>query len=814
MCFLNVTFNFLSRLLIKILQKQIYMFKNFLQITFRNFLKNKVFVIVNVLGLGIALACCIVAYYNAKFDKDFDSFHSNKNIIHKITITRDYNGRDQAFGISPFALGPAIGNSISGIEAVNRFYSTGMPVRYEDNIFNRQIAFVDNNYFDLFDFPMLAGDKNAFQDKSSVLISNQFSRVLFGADNPIGKIIKIYIGGTDKIFNVAAVFDDIPENSTMQFQVLVSMENYIDLLEIKEHSWNGWVAATFLKIPDESNIPAINKELEKFVPIQNEARDDWKISNFYTERMADIPHTGRNTWNYWLRQGMHPAAIIAPSIMAILILLLACLNFMNTSLAISSRRLKDIGIRKVLGGIKSQSIIQFLGENIVLCIIALGFAISISGFLLDAYSKMWPGLTLLMDFSNNVEFWFFLIGLLILTGILSGAYPAFYISGFNPVKILKGAVKYKGGGLLSKILLTLQFILASTGIVCAVIFAQNAFYQENLYMGFDKDQVIAVPINNNSELEAMKAIAMQNPNIDNIGVSEEHIGLGTFTINLKSGEEEHEIRGYDIGQGYFETMKIRLKEGRHFDIDFKESERGKAIIVNEKFVEDFKWESAIGQRLRLNDTTEYTVIGVMEDFYPQGFWDKMNPTIFRLGAKERMRMLVVNATIDQLDGVNAFLKEEWEKLVPNATYQGFFQKETLSEAKDINKNILNIFLFLGLVSIVLSLVGLYTLVSLNIIKRTKEIGIRKVLGISMFRLIRILNKEFVFIVLISSIVGSLFGYFLSDMLMGSIWAYYKDFSISSIIIPVVLIVLVSILSLSAKVYKAANKNPVDAIKYE
>lgn len=333
-------------------------------------------------------------------------------------------------------------------------------------------------------------------------------------------------------------------------------------------------------------------------------------------------------------------------------------------------------------------------------------------------------------------------------------------------------------------------------------------------MGFDKDQVIALPINNNSELEAMKAIAMQNPNIDKIDISEEHIGLGTFTINLKSGEEEHEIRGYDIGQGYFETMKIRLKEGRYFDIDFKESERGKAIIVNEKFVEDFKWESAIGQRLRLNDTTEYTVIGVMEDFYPQGFWDKMNPIIFRLGAKERMRMLVVNADIDQLDGVNAFLKEEWEKLVPNATYQGFFQKETLSEAKDINKNILNIFLFLGLVSIVLSLVGLYTLVSLNIIKRTKEIGIRKVLGISMFRLIRILNKEFVFIVLISSIVGSLIGYFLSDMLMGSIWAYYKDFSISSIIIPVVLIVLVSILSLSAKVYKAANKNPVDAIKYE
>lgn len=790
------------------------MFKNFLQITFRNFLKNKFFVIVNVIGLGVALASCIVAYYNAKFDADFDVFHSNKEIIHKVTITREYNDRQQPFGITPMSLGPALGKSIVGVEEVTRYYANSAPIRYGENIFSRRVAYVDHNYFDVFDLPMISGDRNSFTDKSSILISKKFSKILFGEENAMGKIIKLFAGEKEVVLSVGGVFKDLPDNSSMQFEVLASLEKYIDIYAIEEHAWTAWVAATFLKVPDASRIPAINKALMEFVSVQNEARKNWLISSFYTERLADIPHTGRDMWNYWMYSGLHPAALYAPSIMAILVLLLACLNFTNTILAISSRRLKEIGVRKVMGGVKMQSVYQFLGENMILVFFALLLALAVGSYLLDAYSKMWPNLTLVMSLKNNFHFWGFLVLLLIVTGIAAGAYPAFYVSSFNPVNILKGTIKYKDGGLLSKILLVLQFVLASVGIVCAVIFMQNAVYQEELYMGYDKDHVIAVPVNDNSKLIAMRASAMQNPYVNQVGISEEHIAWGSFNIALKDGEEEHEVSGYDIGQGYFETMKIRLKEGRHFDMDFRESERGKAVVVSEKLVEDFKWDNALGKKLRYNDTTEYTVIGVMEDFYQFGFWDKINPTLFRLGMKDRMRMLTVNTDTENLNKVNEFLKAEWERLIPNATYPGFFQSERLAEAKDVNKNIVNIFLFLGLISIALSIIGLYTLVSLNIIKRTKEIGIRKVLGVSISRLIVLLNKEFVIIVFVSSVIGAVIGYFLADMLMDSIWEYYIGFTLTSVIIPVVLIVLLAIISLSGKVYQAAHKNPVDAIKYE
>ncbi|MEA3479295.1 MAG: FtsX-like permease family protein, partial [Bacteroidota bacterium] len=261
---------------------------------------------------------------------------------------------------------------------------------------------------------------------------------------------------------------------------------------------------------------------------------------------------------------------------------------------------------------------------------------------------------------------------------------------------------------------------------------------------------------------------------------------------------------------------LQLLSGRYFDQQFKESEREKAILVNEKLLADFGWdkETAIGQKLKEKDTIDLTIVGVFENFYPYGFWAKIEPTMLKLGVKERMRMLVAQADEQNLKAVNEYMQSEWEKVIPNSVYPGFFQKDTLAEAKDINRQIKNIFLFMAIVSVILSLIGLYTLVSLNIIRKTKEIGIRKVLGASFFNLAKIINRDFVIILLIASVLGSALGYYLSEMLLASIWTIYLDTSVFSFIIPVVFIFLVSMISLSGKVYRAATRNPVDSIKYE
>jgi len=794
------------------------MLRNFLITAFRNYLRNKIFVIVNVLGLGIALACCIIAYFNNQFHTNFNYIHQNKEIIYKIGLTREVNERQQKYGMTPISLTPAVGNTISGVDHIVRYNQNSMPIRYGEHIFRKVIGFADSNYLEVFDLPMIEGVASSFKEKNNILISQEFSRICFGEENAVGKILKVYYGETDeRLFRVSGVFSNIPLNSSMQFDLFCTIDNHFDFNEIKEHDWRGFVAGTFLLIPDADNTSNIQSQLNEYVVVQNEIRDDWPISGFFIEPLDDIPTTGRNIWSNWLYLGLHPAALIAPAVMAIMLLLLACLNFTNTALAISSKRLKEIGLRKVFGGVKRQTMLQFLGESLILCFVALLIGLLIGSYLIDAYSDMWPYMTLKINWTGDTIFWVYTLALLIVTGILAGSYPAFYVSRFNPIVILQGKVKFSGGGIFSKILLVFQFLLAISGIISAVIFTQNAYFQDNMYLGYEKDKVIAVPIENNPKLEAFQNAILYNPLINSIGKTEEHIGWGNYSRTIKWGEEkEQEVSIFDIGKGYFETMGLKLVAGRYFDQEFKESERDKAVIINEKLLSDFGWEAdfAIGQTLREKDTILLTIIGVCENFYPYGFWSKINPTMLKLGSKERMRMLVVQADEPNLQELNDFMLSEWENVIPNAVYPGFFQEDTLAEAKDINRQIKNIFFFLAIVSVILSLIGLYTLVSLNIIKKTKEIGIRKVLGASIMNLVKIINRDFAIIILISSILGSALGYYLSEMLLDSIWTVYLDTSIWSFIIPVVFIFLVSVITLSGKVYKAAVKNPVDSIKYE
>ncbi len=792
------------------------MLQNYLLIAFRNFLKNKLHVIVNVLGIGVAIACCIVAYYNVRFHYNFNNQHSKKTDIYKVALTKDMNGRQQPYGITPLTLGPSIENTIMGVEQVVRYTNPTYAIRYEENIFDKRIGFTDETFLEMFDLNIISGDKNRLKDKNSILINQSLAKVCFGDDEALGKTLTVY-NNDGKAYNlmVGAVYEDFPENSSFRSQALCLIDNYIDMNKIDEFSWRGWVAATFLLIPDESKVPIAEQEIKKFVDVQNDARKDWIVGTFYIESLSKIPSSEREIWNAWLNQGLHPAALLAPPLMAIILLILACLNFMNTALATSSSRLKEIGIRKTMGSSRRNTIMQFLGENLLVCFLGMVTGLLISSYLLDAYSDMWPWMTLKMNLTDSMDLWLVLLGLLLFTGLLAGAYPAFYISKFNPVNILKGDVKYSGAGLFSKILLVLQFTIAIMGLVSANIFIQNAYYQETLDMGYDKENIIAVPVDDKSKLEGLKNEIVQNPLITSVGVSEEHIGWGNYMSSLKWAEEEHEVRMFDIGRGYFDAMGLELVKGSTFDKNFKESDRNKAVIVNEKLLVDYGWkDDPIGKRLRMNDTTELRVVGVVKDFYPYGFWVKIGPMGLRLGATDRMRFLIARVDEKNLTKVNEYLQTTWDEIIPNEPYAGFYQEERLAEAKDVNKQIKKIFNFLAIASVLLSLVGLYTLVSLTIIKKTKEIGIRKVLGAPFGALIRMINRDYLIILTIASGFGAYLGYFASNSLMGSIWEYHMDISILNLIIPVALMLIVSATTILRKVYIATNQNPVESLKYE
>jgi len=791
------------------------MLKNYFVVTFRNLSRNILYVLINIIGLGLALAVCIVAYLNNKYDADFDRWHQNRKSIFKIEFTQLIQERPQKYGITPISLGPLIKNDITGIKEVVRVQMSNSPVKVGENTFNKRIGWCDSAFFDVFTINMISGSAISFGDKNIILIDEELADIYFGDENAVGKIISVFNDSEEeRTFLVGGVFEKLPLNSSFRFQAVTSLDNFIEMWKINEHDWRALTAGTFIYLSDPSRSTVVEELLQQYIPVQNDAREDFKIERFYLVPFTRMAHHARDIWANWFRQSFHPAAVTTPPIMAVFILLIACFNFMNTAIAFSSRRLKEIGVRKVAGGNRSQIIIQFMGEYMLLSLLAIFLAVFFGRYLVSLYSRMWEYLDIALSFKENPELWLYLFLLLIVTALLAGTYPSFYISSFNPVFIFQDKLRIGGRNILSKILLTLQFIISVLALVSGMIFSQNARFQNNLYLGYDKDNIIAVPVNNRSHFIAYRDAIKGNPKIESIGESEEHIGWSNFIRSVEYQGVRYEVRALDIGDDYFQTMGLKLIDGREFPPELEQTDKEYSIIINKKFVEEFGIQNPVGQRIMVNDTVPLYIVGVMENIYLYGFWSKIEPMMFRRGVNDRMRTLAVRASEENLREVNQYLEKEWKELVPNYPYEGYFQDDLMDEARDINKNIKNVYIFLAFIATILSAIGLYTLVSLSTLRRTKEIGVRKVMGATIPRIIRVLNREFMIMLIIACAGGSLGGYYMSKMLMDSIWDVFTDITLICYLIPIILIFIVAILTTGWKVYSAATKNPTESLRYE
>jgi putative ABC transport system permease protein len=792
------------------------MFRNYLKVTLRNLFRNRVYTLINVLGLGIALSVCIVAYFNYRFDADFDGQHVNGDRIYRVTHTRDIQGRQQEYGSTPSSLARQISNNISGVDKVCRIQRTYTAVKTGNEIFNKNVTYVDPEFLDMFTFQLLAGKTESIHDPNNVLISDELAGILFGKADPVGKPIGIINDqGKEFPFIVAGIFKKLPLNSSFRIDVLAGYTNFLSMFNLKDDDWKLWATATFIMVNVPGMENAILQQLVKYQPIQNQAREDAKITSFRLVPLKEVKRNTREIWNSGLFPGLHPAARIAPPIMALLILLIASFNFTNTSIASSSRRLKEIGIRKVVGGQKRHIIVQFLAENIVVCFLALLVAIGIATFLVPAYSSLWEYMSIKLTFRGHYSFWIYLMLLLMATGILAGAYPAFYVSSFRPVAILQEKLKLGGSNLFTKLLLVLQFAISVLALVSGFAFTKNANYQNTLDLGYDKDMIIAVPVINNSNFIAYRNEVMKNPDILAVAGSEEHIGWGAYVRSLKNEERQLEVDMMDIGMNYIETMGLKIVEGRGFSPDREEADVSNgSILVNQKLVRDFGWQNPIGQRLVMNDTVFYTVTGVVRDFYARGLYDEINPLAMTLSRGAYTRVLVARAESGQLPAIQAFLSQTWKNMFPNNPYEGFFQEETLAEAKSINSSIRKVYVFLAFVATILSLTGLYTLVSLTIINRTKEIGVRKVLGSRISEVMWVLSQQFMVILLFASAIGCPAGFYSCRNLMSSIWEVHTKMTTDTMIYAVLLIVMASMITILGKVFHAASMNPSVSLRYE
>ncbi len=791
------------------------MFRNYILTSLRNLFKNKIFTLINVLGLGVALAICIVAYYNHMFGAEFNMMYSRSKEIYKVNTIRDLQGRMQEYGIAPIALGPMISEGISGIESVIRIARRGLPVRYGNEVYNRLVAFADPDYFNAFDLPLISGSNESFLEKGNIIISEQLAEIHFGESDPLGEMMTVYDDdGRSYDYIVSAVFERIPQNNSVQFDALLLFENFVDIYKVDEQSWNDFIAATFLLIPDKSQLPFIDSKIDEMVPVHNKANENFKLTDFRILPLSDVADNSREIWANWLFPGLHPAHKISPTIMALLILLIACFNFTNTAVSVSSKRLKEISMRKVAGAKKSQIIAQFWGENLFICFLALLVGIFFAKYLLQAYNKLWDYMTLTMSFKGDVDFWIFLLGILILTGIIAGTYPAIYISSFKPMNILRQKVRLGGASLFSKILLALQITISVISLVGGIVFSRNAYYQETLDMGYDKNMLIVTLVDNQSDYEVYRQSLLKHPKIISTAGTRYHVGWGNYRRGVEYREMKHEVDVMEFGLGYMEVAGIDLIRGRLFEPEYEQSDAENSIVVNQKFVKDFMMEDPIGQQVTINDTIILTIVGVVNDFYVNDFWAPLEPTLLRLSVDDWFPIIAVRSKNEDREKVFNYMKDEWERLIPSIPFSGRYQEETLAEARNINNSIKKIFVFLALSATLLSLIGLYNLISLNIISRTKEVGIRKVLGASILNIAVRINLSFVIILIISSAAGCVGGYFLTGILMSSIWAHHLGFELSNYLVAFFGMSLIAILTVSWKIYTAAIINPADSLRYE
>jgi putative ABC transport system permease protein len=788
------------------------MIKNYFLVTVRSLMKSKLYIAINIFGLAIATSCCIIAYFNYHFNSDFDTNYKNAGEIYRVSSLREFQGKEQLYGIVPMALG----NIARQHEFGTRYNFSNVSLRIEDNVFNEDIRYVDPEFFQLFKFDFIQGRAPLKNEKHMMAISDKLAEKLFGTTEAVGKSVsQVLDGDVLKAYEIGGVFREQPMNSSFVDGGYALYENYHE--EVPSISENDWKNSTtlFLKINDPTAVRSVWNEMQEHVSTHNKIRDDATIKEFVVEPFQGLAvrDMENDTQNFWTHAAISKSSVNGCAIMAMLVMLIACFNLTNTTLAISSRRVKEIGVRKVMGSFRGQLIFQFLGETAVICVVAVLAGMWLTSvFLLPAFNSLWPYMKLQADYfgNNGILTWMGMI--LVGTILIAGAYPAFYISKFEPVKILKGTFRFEGMTSLSMVLLMVQFVVSLVGIVCSVAFVQNARYQRSINLGFD-EHVIYAKTRTGKEAELFKIELSKNPDITSIATSRHTIGWSVGKTTAESDSKKIQTDLMEVGNQYLKTAGATFIEGRDF-INDSETDKSGSAVVSKTFVTAMGWKTGVGNKITLHDSTSVYVVGVVEDIYSRGLWRKLEPMMFRYVDKELCTYVSVRAQAGELPAINEIMDATWKELFPNRVYDGRYLDENVVEAVEVNDNIVKMFGFVGMVAILLSGTGLFTLVSLNVVKRFKEIGIRKVMGASDTRIAALVNARFVIILLISSVLGSWLSMMMIEPLMQGIWAFYQKPGVGTLLLSVGLIFVISAITISTKIVEVARMDPAKSLRSE
>jgi len=800
------------------------MLKNYLTTAIRHFRRQKAFSIINITGLTIGITCTILITLFIKDELSYDRFHENLNSIYRPFIRFHYPDGSVEWQGSTVHVphGPALKEYFPEVKRCVRVFPREFVVKLGDLIENQEIILADSEFFEMFSFPLIQGHKAAvLSDISSIVISESYAKKYFGGEDPIGKTFTLISGNYRNDFIVSGVVKDSPPHSTIAFNLLLNIESIslfgrADTLTSWNSLWNRW--KTYIQIKDKASAATIEKkypvfarkyyaarfERERTEQFKNAAEDIDPFS-FGLQRMKDVhldPNASgsRNLTPFYILGGI-----------ALIILFIAGINFVTISIGNASSRFIEVGIRKVVGAQRRQLIRQYWNESMILTGFALILGVGTAHLLLPAFNRLTlKSLQISAVFSPTTLG--FLTFMSIILGICVGSYPALFLSRFHPVDIFKGKMKLSGKNFFTRFLVILQFALSIFLIISTMMLGRQINFMVNQDLGYNKDNTIIVKDINASEniYDRLKNYLSTSPGIKEISGAVSSLDGYFWMDSIRFQNKSYSVFFNRIDENYFKTLEMDVLRGRNFSAE-RPTDR-QAVIVNETLVKKLKIADPIGEMIELQGNF-FPIIGVVNDYHMQAKRVEIHPAIHFLDPSHNFQFMMIRFSSSEISRILADVRSAWKELQPDRPFTYSFLDEDVEAQYVKEKRWNRIVGYSSVMAVLIACLGVFGLTSVSVSRRTKEIGIRKVCGASVFSIIKLLSLESAGWVLIANLIAW----------PATVYAMHKwlqNFAYKIRLSPIVFLIaassmlLVVLLTTCAQTWKAARSNPVDSLRYE
>ncbi|GHN03168.1 ABC transporter permease [Cytophagales bacterium WSM2-2] len=788
------------------------MIKNYLLITFRNLLRNKAFSFINIVGLAFGISCSLIIFLWVNDELKMDAFHADKDRLYKIMENQTYSGGQiYTFSSTPGPMAPVLKERFPEIEMATRitWEETRLFQVGEKNFYEKG-RFVDQDFTMMHSYPLIKGDsKTCLKDIHSIVISQKMAQKFFGDDDAMGKTFVMDAGES---FTVTGILAEIPPTSSLKFDFLLPFEWYFNKNKNWLGQWGNNNIRTNILLTEKADWKLVDEKLRHEI---NNHTQDSKNTDLFITPLKDAYLYGKYE-NGKLTGGRIEQVRIFFGV-GILVLVIASINFMNLTTARSTKRAKEVGLRKTVGAVKTQLTFQFMTESMMMVVFSAILAIGISYLMLPLFNDI-AGKSISLDLLTGQPL-IILVSVIFFTGIISGSYPALYISGFNPASVLKGQIKSGGNAsMFRKILVVTQFSLSIILIISTLVVLRQLNFIRSKDIGLERNGVTYMWMKSDmrKHSEAIRQELLQDPAIESASLSSANpIDFGNSTSGLewtgKDPKEKILFSNFSVDYNFIKTLGMQMKFGRSFKQEFTSDTAN--FIVNEAGAKAMGFEeNAIDQPLTLWGNKKGKIIGVVKDFHFQSVHAKVDP-LFMLYDSGWFNVIFVKYKPGQMTGAQAALEKinkRYAASYPFESHQLDQDWENLYKTEDRFGKLFNYF---SVLSIIISCLGLFGLSAFSAEQRTKELGVRKVMGASVPGLMQLMAREFAWLVLIAALIGCPLGWYAMDWWLKS-YAYHVEVGSFTLIVAAIICLAVSMLTVSYHSAKAAMVNPVRSLRYE